>query len=163
MEDCELHGPELLVDLRQSYHTKWFAEKSRCMLRCVKLFTSQLFIEALLNFTFSFIFPEVQENHLWHPIPLLLYEPLLRYLRCKKILRSKIQYFVPCTLPKSLVSVSFYMTMICNIVMMIVHYVIICKEKGELIANIRIWEYRSIILKVNSSNTKLNLCTSCWC
>ena len=128
MENCGLRGPQLLVDLRQSYHMEWFAEKSWCMLWCVKPFSSTLFIEALLNCTFAFIFPEVQENHLWHPIPGLLYESWLRSLRCKKILRSKTQYFVPCTLPKSLVNMSFHMTMICSIVMMIVHYVIICKE-----------------------------------
>lgn len=28
------------------------------------------------------------------------------------------------------------------------HYVIICKEKGELIDNTRIWEYGSILLEI---------------
>lgn len=42
------------------------------------------------------------------------------------------------------------MTMIGSVVIMIVDCVIICKVAGELIDNIRIWEYRSIPSEIQS-------------
>lgn len=85
------------------------------------------------------MFPEVQKNHLCHPIPRLLYEPLHRSLRSKKILQVKLQYFVPCSLTKTLVNEFLY-----DNDMQHSHddcvEIIIYKEKEELIDNIRIWE-----------------------